>query len=64
MGALLHKKMLDTCFIYDCARVTSTIVSNNVKVLRVYVNAARRSPIRFTPHKASGLRGDVRGGTA
>jgi hypothetical protein len=39
MGALLHKKMLDTCFTYDCARITSTIVSNNVKVLRVYVNA-------------------------
>ncbi|MCE5342860.1 MAG: hypothetical protein LLF96_04625 [Eubacteriales bacterium] len=39
MGALLHKKMLDTCFTYDCARLTSTIVSNNLKVLRVYFNA-------------------------
>ncbi|MBP3651063.1 MAG: hypothetical protein J6K73_14930 [Clostridia bacterium] len=39
MGALLHKKTLDTCFTYDCKRLTSTIVSNNSKVLRVYVNA-------------------------
>lgn len=39
MGALLHKKTLDTCFTLDCARLTSTIVSNNAKVLRVYVNA-------------------------
>lgn len=39
MGALLHKKTLDTCFAYDCKRLTSTIVSNNSKVLRVYVNA-------------------------
>ena len=39
MGALLHKKTLDTCFTMDCARLTSTIVSNNAKVLRVYVNA-------------------------
>lgn len=39
MGALLHKKTLDTCFAQDCARLTSTIVSNNAKVLRVYVNA-------------------------
>jgi hypothetical protein len=39
MGALLHKKTLDTCFTMDCARLTSTIVSNNSKVLRVYVNA-------------------------
>lgn len=39
MGALLHKKTLDTCFEHDCKRLTSTIVSNNAKVLRVYVNA-------------------------
>ncbi|MCI6377873.1 MAG: hypothetical protein MR842_08985 [Clostridiales bacterium] len=39
MGALLHKKTLDTCFTHDCKRLTSTIVSNNAKVLRVYVNA-------------------------
>jgi len=39
MGALLHKKTLDTCFLQDCARLASTIVSNNAKVLRVYVNA-------------------------
>ena len=39
MGALLHKKTLDTCFTWPCERLTSTIVSNNFKVLRVYVNA-------------------------
>ena len=39
LGALLHKKTLDTCFTHDCKRLTSTIVSNNAKVLRVYVNA-------------------------
>lgn len=39
MGALLHKKTLDTCFTWECSRLTSTIVSNNAKVLRVYVNA-------------------------
>lgn len=39
MGALLHKKTLDTCFAHPCKRLTSTIVSNNAKVLRVYVNA-------------------------
>ena len=39
MGALLHKKTLDTCFTHDCKRLTSTIVSNNAKVLHVYVNA-------------------------
>lgn len=39
MGALLHKKTLDTCFAWDCDRMSSTIVSNNAKVLRVYVNA-------------------------
>lgn len=39
MGALLHKKTLDTCFTMDCKKLTSTIVSNNAKVLRVYVNA-------------------------
>ena len=39
MGALLHKKALDTCFAWDCKQLQSTIVSNNGKVLRVYVNA-------------------------
>ena len=39
MGALLHKKTLDTCFEQPCTRLSSTIVSNNAKVLRVYVNA-------------------------
>ena len=39
MGALLHKKTLDTCFQWDCEKLKSTIVSNNAKVLRVYVNA-------------------------
>ena len=39
MGAILHKKTLDTCFEHECAQLTSTIVSNNAKVLRVYVNA-------------------------
>ena len=39
MGALLHKKTLDTCFEWGCKRMQSTIVSNNAKVLRVYVNA-------------------------
>ena len=39
LGALLHKKTLDTCFTHPCKRLTSTIVSNNSKVLRVYVNA-------------------------
>ena len=39
MGALLHKKTLDTCFTHECKRLTSTIVSNNTKVLGVYVNA-------------------------
>lgn len=39
MGALLHKKTLDTCFTWECKQLTSTIVSNNAKVLRVYVNA-------------------------
>ncbi|NLI21878.1 MAG: hypothetical protein GX418_10065 [Clostridiales bacterium] len=39
MGALLHKKTLDTCFEQPCDRLTSTIVSNNAKVLRVYTNA-------------------------
>lgn len=39
MGALLHKKTLDTCFEAPCGKLTSTIVSNNAKVLRVYVNA-------------------------
>ncbi|MBR3873056.1 MAG: hypothetical protein IKJ26_02695 [Clostridia bacterium] len=39
MGALLHKKTLDTCFTHECKRLTSTIVSNNAKVLHVYVNA-------------------------
>jgi hypothetical protein len=39
MGALLHKKTLDTCLTHECKRLTSTIVSNNAKVLHVYVNA-------------------------
>ena len=39
MGALLHKKTLDTCFTWECDKLQSTIVSNNAKVLRVYVNA-------------------------
>lgn len=39
MGALLHKKTLDTCFTHECKRLTSTIVSNNTKALSVYVNA-------------------------
>ncbi len=39
MGALLHKKTMDTCFTHECKKLTSTIVSNNAKVLRVYVNA-------------------------
>ena len=39
LGALLHKKTLDTCFTHECKRLTSTIVSNNTKVLSVYVNA-------------------------
>ena len=39
MGALLHKKTLDTCFLWECDKLHSTIVSNNAKVLRVYVNA-------------------------
>ena len=44
MGALLHKKTLDTCFTHECKRLTSTVVSNNVKVLRVYVNAGATIP--------------------
>lgn len=39
MGALLHKKTLDTCFTMACQKLTSTVVSNNAKVLRMYVNA-------------------------
>jgi len=39
MGALLHKKTLDTCFTWDCKQLQSTVVSNNAKILRVYVNA-------------------------
>ena len=38
LGVLLHKKTLDTCFTYDCKRLTSTFVSNNSKVLRIYVS--------------------------
>ena len=38
VGVLLHKKTLDTCFTYDCKRLTSTFVSNNSKVLRIYVS--------------------------
>ena len=39
LGTLLHKKTLDTCFTYDCTQLTSTIVSNNVKIFSVYLNA-------------------------
>ena len=39
MGALLHKKTLDTCFTWECSSLHSTIVSNNAKVLRIYTNA-------------------------
>ena len=39
LGTLLHKKTLDTCFEHPCDRLQSTIVSNNFKVLRVYLNA-------------------------
>lgn len=39
LGTLLHKKTLDTCFTFPCKKLTSTIVSNNARVLRVYVNA-------------------------
>ena len=38
LGTLLHKKTLDTCFTLDCSRITSTFVSNNAKILRVYTN--------------------------
>jgi RimJ/RimL family protein N-acetyltransferase len=38
LGTLLHKKMLDTCFAQECSRITSTFVSNNAKILRVYAN--------------------------
>ena len=38
LGVLLHKKTLDTCFTYDCKRLTSTFVINNSKVLRIYVS--------------------------
>ena len=49
MGALLHKKTLDTCFTWDCDKLHSTIVSNNAKVLRVYVNAgATIADTRYT----------------
>ena len=44
LGTLLHKKTLDTCFTYDCKRLTSTIVSNNPRVLRVYINAGADIP--------------------
>ena len=39
LGSLLHKKTLDTCFTHDCTQLTSTIVSNNASVLRIYVQA-------------------------
>jgi len=38
LGTLLHKKTLDTCFQQKCDRITSTFVSNNAKILRLYVN--------------------------
>ncbi|MFH1511835.1 MAG: GNAT family N-acetyltransferase [Bacillota bacterium] len=38
LGTLLHKKTLDACFAQECARITSTFVSNNAKILRVYAN--------------------------
>ena len=38
LGTLLHKKTLDTCFAQACDRITSTYVSNNAKILRVYAN--------------------------
>lgn len=38
LGTLLHKKTLDTCFEQECSRITSTFVSNNAKILRVYAN--------------------------
>jgi RimJ/RimL family protein N-acetyltransferase len=38
LGTLLHKKTLDTCFAQECDRITSTYVSNNAKILRVYAN--------------------------
>lgn len=38
LGTLLHKKTLDTCFEQECDRITSTFVSNNAKILRVYTN--------------------------
>jgi RimJ/RimL family protein N-acetyltransferase len=38
LGTLLHKKTLDECFKQDCTRITSTFVSNNAKILRVYTN--------------------------
>lgn len=38
LGTLLHKKTLDTCFSMECSRITSTFVSNNAKILRVYTN--------------------------
>lgn len=44
LGVLLHKKTLDTCFTHDCKRLTSTVVSNNIKVFRVYMNAGASVP--------------------
>jgi len=38
MGALLHKKTLDTCFEWPCQRLQSTVVSNNFKALRLYIS--------------------------
>lgn len=38
LGTLLHKKTLDTCFAQECSKITSTFVSNNAKILRVYTN--------------------------
>ena len=59
MGALLHKKMMDTCFTWDCERLQSTIVSNNAGVLRVYVNAgAAISDTMYTYVKHAGGRAE------
>ena len=55
LGTLLHKKTLDTCFAQDCARITSTFVSNNAKILRVYTNiGASITDILYTYVKHAG----------
>ena len=56
IGALLHKRTLDACFEQSCDRLTSTIVSNNAKVLRVYVNAgATIADTQYTYVRHQGL---------